>query len=123
MKGTHVVAQLANELLREYSEIYLVLAGNSEELLDKNGKKIKADEFVKKSAGEFADRVIYAGRLVREQLYPFIQNAELCLLPYRMDNLSNACIEAMAMGKIVIGTDVKEIIRNLIWRQSGKQWP
>ncbi len=105
LKGTHVVAQLANELLREYSEIYLVLAGNSEELLDKNGKKIKADEFVKKSAGEFADRVIYAGRLVREQLYPFIQNAELCLLPYRMDNLSNACIEAMAMGKIVIGTD------------------
>lgn len=105
LKGTHVVGQLANELLRTYPDIYLVLAGNNEDLLDENGEKIKADEYVKKSAGEFADRVIYAGRLVREQLYPLIKNAELCLLPYRMENLSNACIEAMAMGKIVIGTD------------------
>lgn len=104
-KGTHVVASLAEELLSTYPEIYLVLAGNSEELLDENGKYIKADRFVKNSAGEFGDRVIYAGRLVREQLYPLVNNAELCLLPYRMDNLSNACIEAMAMGKIVIGTD------------------
>lgn len=105
LKGTHVVGQLANELLRTYPDIYLLLAGNNEDLLDENGEKIKADEYVKKSAGEFADRVIYAGRLVREQLYPLIKNAELCLLPYRMENLSNACIEAMAMGKIVIGTD------------------
>lgn len=104
-KGTHVVGQLANELLRIYPDVYLLLAGNNEDLLDKDGEKIKAAEYVKKGAGEFADRVIYAGRLVREQLYPLIENAELCLLPYRMDNLSNACIEAMAMGKIVIGTD------------------
>lgn len=104
-KGTYVVAQLVKRLLRQYPDICMVLAGNDEDLIDEDGNKIKAAEFVKKSAGEFADRVIYAGRLVREQLYPLIQNAELCLLPSRIENLSNACIEAMAMGKIVVATN------------------
>ena len=63
--------------------------------------------------------MIYAGCLVREQLYPFIENAEICLLPYRIDNLSNACIEAMAMGKIVIGTDGASFEQLIDDRKSG----
>lgn len=104
-KGTHVVAQLAEKLLQRYPDLYLVLAGNSEEMLDASGNNIKAHELVKKSARQYADRVIYAGRLAREQLYPIVQNAEVCLLPSRIENLSNACIEAMAMGKIVVATN------------------
>lgn len=34
-----------------------------------------------------------------------IKHAQLCILPSRSDNLSNACLEAMALGKIVISTD------------------
>lgn len=104
-KGTHIVAQLVKQLLCSYPDIHMVLAGNNEDLIDENGNKIKAVEYVKKSAGKFSNRVIYVGRLVREQLYPLIQNAELCLLPSRIENLSNACIEAMAMGKIVVATN------------------
>lgn len=103
-KGTHLVAQLVENLLRAYPNIYLVLAGK-EAVMFENGCEIGAAELVKKNAGEFSDRVYYVGRLVREQLYPFIQNAELCLLPSRIENLSNACIEAMAMGKIVVATN------------------
>lgn len=105
LKGTHIVAMLAKKFLQQYPDYYIVMSGDSQEITDENGHKMKADEFVKKSAEEFADRVIYAGRLVREQLYPLIQNAELCLFPSRIENLSNACIEAMAMGKIVVATN------------------
>lgn len=105
LKGIHIVAQIVKPLLERHPGLYLVLAGNSMEIQDRSGQKIKADVWVKKCAGEYADRVIYAGRLVREQLYPLIQNAELCLLPSRIENLSNACIEAMAMGKIVVATN------------------
>lgn len=104
-KGTHVVAMLAKKFLQKYPDYYIVLAGKSREMIDENGNKMQADEFVKKGAGEFSDRVLYAGSLVREQLYPLIQNAELCLLPSRVENLANACIEAMAMGKIVVATN------------------
>lgn len=104
-KGTHIVARIARPILEKYPDRVLVLAGNSAEMECEGDEKVKAHELVIKSAGEYADRIIYAGCLVREQLYPLIQHAELCLLPSRIENLSNACIEAMAMGKIVIATD------------------
>lgn len=104
-KGIQVVANLVYELLDRYPDISLVLAGNVTVVEDKEGNPIKADELVIRNAGEYADRVIYAGALPREQLYPFIQNAVLCLLPSRIENLANACVEAMAMGRIVVGTN------------------
>lgn len=105
LKGTYVVAELVKELLANHSELYLVLAGECNDMQDKDGNYIKAHELVNKNAGEYANRVIYVGKVVREQLYPLIQNAEVCILPSRLENLSNACIEAMAMGKIVVATD------------------
>ena len=105
LKGTHVVAKLAKELLQKHPDLYLVLAGGFEDMQDEEGNVMTAPELVKQGAGEYADRVFYVGRLVREQLYPLIQHAEVCLLPSRIENFSNACIEAMAMGKIVVATD------------------
>lgn len=103
-KGTHVVAQIAKRLLEKHSDVMILLVGNYMEMMDDRGNEMHAYELVKNSAGKYAERVIYAGSLRREQLYPLVQNAELCLLPSRIENLPNACIEAMAMGKIVIGT-------------------
>lgn len=105
LKGTHVVAKLAKDLLQKYPDLYLILSGKCENMQDESGNVMRADELVKQGAGKYADRVIYTGQLVREQLYPLIKHAEVCLLPSRIENLSNACIEAMAMGKIVVATD------------------
>lgn len=105
LKGTHIVAQMAHTMLDAHKDMLLVLAGADSEMSDERGRKIKAHELVKAGAGKHSDRVVYAGCLVREQLYPLIQNAQLCLLPSRLENLPNACIEAMAMGRIVVGTD------------------
>lgn len=104
-KGTHIVAGIAKEILTKYPDIMIVLAGNYIEMENQRGEKIKAYELVREHAGEYADRVLYAGCLTREQLYPLIQNAKICLLPSRIENLSNACIEALAMNKIVIATE------------------
>ena len=103
-KGTHIVARISRRLLEKYPDRLLVLAGSSNEMKWEGEKRVRAHELVMKLAGEYADRVIYVGCLVREELYPLIQHAELCLLPSRIENLSNACIEAMAMRKIVIAT-------------------
>lgn len=116
-KGTHIVAQIIEPLLEACPDISMVLAGNSTDMMDAGGKRIKAHELVKHNAGRYADRVIYAGRPVREQLYPLIVGAELCLLPSRVENLSNAGIEAMALGKIVVGTEgasFEQLIRNRV---------
>lgn len=103
-KGTHLVAGAAKEILGKHPDLMIVLAGNYIEMYNRDGEKTKAYELVKECAGEYSDRVLYAGCLTREQLYPLVQNAEICLLPSRIENLSNACIEALAMDKIVIAT-------------------
>lgn len=105
LKGIHVIAEIAENFLRQNPQRYLVLSGKNKELTLENGTVVMASEYVREKAGQFSDRVIYLGQLVREQLYPVIKNAELCILPSRIENLSNACIEAMALGKIVVATN------------------
>lgn len=119
LKGTHIVAEIAKIILERHPDIYLLLAGKPEGMLDSQGQTIMANELVRKSAGIYSDRVIYAGILVREQLYPLIDNAELCLLPSRIENFANACVESMAMGKIVIGTNGASFEQLIDNRKSG----
>lgn len=117
LKGIQVVADLAGNFLCQNPERYLVLAGIDTELETENGSSVMASDYVKEKAGSYADRVIYLGKLVREQVYPIVKNAELCIFPSRIENLSNACIEAMALGKIVIATDgasFEQLIENKV---------
>lgn len=105
LKGIKVLAELVEDILDRYPDMYMVLAGNSDEIELESGLLIQAHEYVIQAAGKNADRVLYVGRPVRELLYPVIKNAEICVLPSRIENLSNACIEAMSMGKIVVATN------------------
>jgi glycosyltransferase involved in cell wall biosynthesis len=50
------------------------------------------------------ERVLYLGQVGHNQLFPIIQGAYAVTLPSLADNFPNACLEAMACGKIVIGT-------------------
>ena len=118
-KGTHIVADMAKALLQSYPDIVLVLAGNARMMTDEVGEEIHPADLVKRKAEEYGDRVIYAGCLGKEQLYPLIEKAQICLLPSRIENLSNACIEALAMGKIVIGTDGASFEQLIVDRENG----
>jgi len=105
-KGIHVIAHMAKSFLQKYKDRFLVMVGNTYILSDDtDGEELDAVAYVKKHAEVCADRVICMGPLVREQLYPIIEYAECCVLPSRIENLANSCIEAMAMGKIVIATN------------------
>ena len=48
--------------------------------------------------------MLYLGRLTHQELYPVIKNSQAVVLPSRVDNFPNTCIEAMAQGRIVVGT-------------------
>ncbi len=61
-------------------------------------------EYVRGQLGPHRQRVIHLDRMPHEKLYPIIDGAEVVVLPSRIDNFPNACLEAMARGKIVVGT-------------------
>lgn len=105
LKGTHVIAEAIQEVCKEDKNAYFVFAGSDHGIFYKSGKVVPAKEYILEKAGEFADRVVFLGTLSREELYPVVEGAYACLMPSRADNMPNTCIEAMALGKIVIGTD------------------
>lgn len=104
LKGSKLIGDAIYELLSKNEEIFYVLAGNDGGWSDEKGNHVSAVQYIKDNAGEFSNRVIYLGALQREKLYPIIKNALVCALPSRVDNLPNACIEAMALNKVVVGT-------------------
>lgn len=99
LKGASEIADIIYEVLKTYQNFSFVFAGKSLPMGNR-----PAIDIIKECAKEFKNRVIALGALSHEQLFPVIQNAEAVILPSRVDNLPNACIEAMGMGKIVIGS-------------------
>ncbi len=114
MKGAHILADIVYEFLDKYKDIHLVMIGKEKNIY-KGKKECKASYVIKENAREYKDRVIYFNEIGKDSLYPIIKNASFCILPSRIDNLPNTCIEAMSLKKIVIGTynaSFEQIIEN-----------
>lgn len=113
-KGIHVIGQCLQEFLKKNKEYYFVFVGHA---MSVNGEN--AVRMLRRCAGEYVDRVITIPALLHEQLYPIIKNADFVVLPSVIDNLPNACIEAMHFGKVVIGTDGSSFEQLIRHRVSG----
>jgi glycosyltransferase involved in cell wall biosynthesis len=94
LKGVGIISEILYDLLKKYHDLYFVFAGKDFYMLDQ----------IKTKAGEYYERVIYINKLPHSQLYPIISHANAVVLPSRVDNFPNTCLEAMAHRKVVIGT-------------------
>lgn len=128
MKGTHVGIAAADELMRCYPDLHMAYAGIDDGLAAPNGSRMPARNVLCRLSKKYEGRVVYLGVLKRRLLFPIIANAHACVLLSRSENLSNSCIEAMSLKKIVIathGTSFEQLIRNkenglLVKRDSPK---
>jgi glycosyltransferase involved in cell wall biosynthesis len=99
-KGFHILAQALADFLQAHSDCYAVLIG-----LDASTSLAKSmKEYARSLCAKGADRLMFLGQTRHQQLYPIIAGAKLVVLPSLIDNLPNACLEAMGLGKPVIGT-------------------
>ncbi len=115
LKGTHIGVQAAEKLLEKYPDLYMVYAGYDCGMRQQDGNIQKISNILDRQNKRYGGRVIYLGTLSHEQLFPIVQKALACALPSRVDNLPNSCIEAMALGSIVIGTysaSFEQLIKN-----------
>jgi glycosyltransferase involved in cell wall biosynthesis len=96
LKGIEVLAQTIPAILQRHPELRWVLVG----------KEIPAGtvERIRQAAGGAAERIIHLPPLAHDSLYPLIRRAVLVILPSLVDNLPNACLEAMALAKPVVGS-------------------
>ena len=100
-KGFHTLAQALPRFLEQYPDAYAVLVGRD---MKSNLAPSMAD-YVRSQCGNFDERLILLDKLPHHQLYPVIAGAHLVVLPSLIENLSNAGLEAMGLGKVVIGTE------------------
>lgn len=99
LKGLAALADALPRLLARYPDLHFVAAGK-EQLFQGRGMM----EHVRAAAGSAAARILYLGKLPRPVLLPVVANATAVVLPSRMDNLPNTCIEAMGLGRVVVAT-------------------
>ncbi len=98
-KGTKEIGDIIYELLEKHKELFFVFVGKNRTYLGK-----PMIDYIWKQADIHRGRCLYLGSMRQELLRPIIDNAEAVILPSRVDNFPNTCIESMAMGQVVVGT-------------------
>ncbi len=101
IKGCGTIAEVIEDYFRLYPDHYFVFVGK---VLGSPDPGLNMLQYLQKKAGNFAERVIHFEKTPHTQLFPIIQHSLFVVLPSRIDNFPNTCIEAMGNGKIVIGT-------------------
>ena len=100
LKGFHTLAQALPRVLAQYPDAYAALVGRDME----SSLAPSMADYARTRCGSSAERLVLLENLPHRQLYPVIAGAHLVVLPSLIDNLPNACLEAMGLGKVVIGT-------------------
>jgi glycosyltransferase involved in cell wall biosynthesis len=99
-KGAHILGQALPRVFACCPNLYAAFVG-----LDSSsplGPSMR--EYIRSLAGENAERLVFIDQTPHTQLYPIISRARLVVLPSLIDNLPNTCLEAMALGKPIVGT-------------------
>lgn len=101
IKGVGTIAEIIGEFLAQYPDHYFVFVGK---VLHSPENGLDMLQYLQKKAGVNANRIIHFGKTPHAQLYPIIEHSQFVVLPSRIDNFPNTCIESMAHSRIVIGT-------------------
>lgn len=99
-KGFEVLVRALETVLARRPELKAVFVGNDAPAAGLPSLKAWARERL----APFLDRLVFIGQTPHASLYPLVRNATLVTLPSLVDNQPNACLEAMMLGRPVVGT-------------------
>ena len=99
-KGFHILARALPDFLRNNPDAYVLCVGPDY----KTAIAASMREYACSLCEDFADRIVFMNQKAHKELYSIIAGAKVVVLPSLMENLSNACLEAMLLGKPLIGT-------------------
>jgi len=100
-KGFHTLAHALPRFLNAHPDAHVACVGRDME----TSLASSMAAFARAQCNGFGERLMIMESLPHSRLYPVIAGARLVVLPSLIDNAPNACLEAMGLGKVVIGTD------------------
>lgn len=99
-KGFHILSKSLTKLFEKHPDLKVVFVGDDSETSLASSMK----EYALEQNPKYKDKLIFIKSLRHKQLYPIIKRSHVVVLPSLIDNMPNAALEAMALGKAVIGT-------------------
>jgi glycosyltransferase involved in cell wall biosynthesis len=99
-KGFHILSQSLPEVFQACPDCNVVCVG--QDMGSSVAPSMK--NYMRSQCHDFLDRLTFIPQLPHSQLYPVLSQARLVVLPSLIDNMPNACLEAMALSKPVVGT-------------------
>ncbi len=101
IKGIDLLARVIPDVLQQHADLLFVFIGRDDGF--PGGQKMF--DFLRDQCQPFADKLQYWPPLPKAQLYPVIAESLGVLMPSRVDNYPNACLEAQSLGIPVVGSD------------------
>jgi glycosyltransferase involved in cell wall biosynthesis len=99
LKGPQVLAQALPVIFSRHPDLMAVFVGRD---FYEAGQSMRLQ--IQSLCKDYKERLLFFDPMPHSQLYPLIQHAEVVVLPSLIDNMPNACLEAMGLGAVVIGT-------------------
>lgn len=115
IKGVGTIAEIIHAVLCRYPELRFAFVGKR--LPGQDGGDLM--DRVMHNAAEHVERVLWIPSQPHEKLYPIIAHAHAVILPSRIDNFPNSCIEAMALERVVVGTKGNGFEQLIVHGESG----
>lgn len=113
IKGCHLLVRAAKRLMAQGMNIRVRFIGG-DTMTGPYGDPLKP-HLKKMAAGIFEDRFEWEENRPRHELGRAIRGASVCCFPSLMESFSMACVEAMALGAVVVGSNsggIGEIIQD-----------
>ena len=96
-KGLGYLIEAVHKLSQKYPQVKLKIMGDGEE------EKIRLEDIIKEL--NIQDKVVFLGRIPREETSPYYQEADVFVLPSLNEGMSNAMLEALSTGLPILATD------------------
>jgi glycogen synthase len=74
---------------------------------------------MRQELGPTDSQLIYSPPIEKEQLYPLYANSIGVLMPSRVDNYPNVCLEAQSVGSLVVGTNQSSLEEMIVDGETG----
>ena len=100
VKGVDLLAGIISPILESHSSLYFVFIGRD----DGMNNRQKIFDYITELNPKYKDRLLYYPSMPKATLYPIIMHSLGVVMPSRVDNYPNACLEALSLGVPVVGT-------------------
>jgi glycosyltransferase involved in cell wall biosynthesis len=99
-KGAHILAQALPYVFNRCPDLRVAFVG----LDDRSPLGTSMRNYIRNINRAYEKRLIFLDAVHHNKLYPIIQSARLVVLPSLADNFPNTMLEAMGLGRPVLGT-------------------